>query len=221
MKIKYLFLILPLILSSCIEIIDDLTIHNDGSGVFKYNINLSSSKIKVNSILALDSLNGKKVPSLSDIETKITEFRTQLLNEPGITSVKTELNTTDFILKITIEFASIDQLQAGIKTTLKEISKEKDDPAFEGDWIRWDGRTLSRTIPSAISSKAKNFESTDIDLLRNGTYTSISRFDKTIQKTTNTNCKINPSKTASMLQVNTFDLKLNNSLIENTISLTP
>lgn len=221
MKIKYLFLILPLILSSCIEIIDDLTIHNDGSGVFKYNINLSSSKIKVNSILALDSLNGKKVPSLSDIETKITEFRTQLLNEPGITSVKTELNTTDFILKITIEFASIDQLQAGIKTTLKEISKEKDDPAFEGDWIRWDGRTLSRTIPSAISSKAKNFESTDIDLLRNGTYTSISRFDKTIQKTTNTNCKINPSKTASMLQVNTFDLKFNNSLIENTISLTP
>ena len=221
MKIKYLFLILPLILSSCIEIIDDLTIHNDGSGVFKYNINLSSSKIKVNSILALDSLNGKKVPSLSDIETKITAFRTQLLNEPGITSVKTELNTTDFILKITIEFASIDQLQAGIKTTLKEISKEKDDPAFEGDWIRWDGRTLSRTIPSAISSKAKNFESTDVDLLRNGTYTSISRFDKTIQKTTNTNCKINPSKTASMLQVNTFDLKLNNSLIENTISLTP
>lgn len=221
MKIKYLFLILPLILSSCIEIIDDLTIHNDGSGVFKYNINLSSSKIKVNSILALDSLNGKKVPSLSDIETKITEFKTQLLDEPGITSVKTELNTTDFILKITIEFASIDQLQAGIKTTLKEISKEKDDPAFEGDWIRWDGRTLSRTIPSAISSKAKNFESTDIDLLRNGTYTSISRFDKTIQKTTNTNCKINPSKTASMLQVNTFDLKLNNSLIENTISLTP
>lgn len=221
MKIKYLFLILPLILSSCIEIIDDLTIHNDGSGVFKYNINLSSSKIKVNSILALDSLNGKKVPSLSDIETKITEFKTQLLDEPGITSVKTELNTTDFILKITIEFASIDQLQAGIKTTLKEISKEKNDPAFEGDWIRWDGRTLSRTIPSAISSKAKNFESTDIDLLRNGTYTSISRFDKTIQKTTNTNCKINPSKTASMLQVNTFDLKLNNSLIENTISLTP
>jgi len=219
MKIKYLFVLIPLILGSCIEIIDDITIHTDGTGVFKYTINLSSSKIKVNSILALDSLNGRKVPSLAQIESKIADFKLKLSEKPGITSVKTEFNSTDFILKLNVEFASVSQLQQGIKSTIQEMSIEKE--SLDGDWITWDGKTLNRLIPEILATKAKNFENSDVDLLKNGTYTSISRFDKPILKTSNINCKLNPSKTASMLQVNTFDLKLNNALIENTITITP
>ena len=49
---------------------DELTIHDDGSGTLKYAINLSSSRVKVNSILALDSLDGKKVPSIDEIKAK-------------------------------------------------------------------------------------------------------------------------------------------------------
>ena len=56
MKIKYLLLLLPLFFNSCIEIIDDLTIRNDGSGKLKYTINLSASKLKLNSILALETI---------------------------------------------------------------------------------------------------------------------------------------------------------------------
>jgi len=41
------------------------------------------------------------------------------------------------------------------------------------------------------------------------------------KKTSNEKCKLNPAKTASMLQVNTYELKMNNALIENTITLTP
>ena len=221
MKIKYLLLLLPLLFSSCIEIIDDLTVHTDGSGTFKYSINLSSSKLKVNSILALDSLNGRKVPELSQIEAKILEFRTNLAKEPGINLVKTDFNSTDFILKIQIDFSSVSQLQDGVKSVLQVMSKEKDKESFEGDWISWDGKTLNRIIPTILANKAKSFENSDVDLLKNGTYTSISRFDKPISKTSNPSCKLNPTKTASMLQVNTYDLKLNNSLIENTITLTP
>ena len=107
MKITYILFLLPLLLSSCIEIIDDLSIHSDGTGTFKYSINLSSSKLKVNSILSLDSLDGKKVPDLAEIEAKITEFKSLLSQEPGISMVKTDFNTSDFILKISIDFNSI------------------------------------------------------------------------------------------------------------------
>jgi hypothetical protein len=221
MKITYILFLLPLLLSSCIEIIDDLSIHSDGTGTFKYSINLSSSKLKVNSILSLDSLDGKKVPDLAEIEAKITEFKNLLSQEPGISMVKTDFNTSDFILKISIDFNSISQLQSGIKSVLIRLSKDKDQNAIEEDWISWDGKTLNREIPSAVTSKVKSFEYSEIDLLKSGTYTSITRFDKPILKTSNSNCKLNPSRTASMLQVNTFDLKLNNSLIENAITLTP
>ena len=57
---KYLvFLVVLFMLSSCVEIIDDLTFKSDGSGTFKYTLNLSASKVKVNSVLALDSLDLK------------------------------------------------------------------------------------------------------------------------------------------------------------------
>jgi hypothetical protein len=46
--------------TSCIEIIDDVTVKNDGSGSMKYTINLSASKVKINTILALDSLDHPK-----------------------------------------------------------------------------------------------------------------------------------------------------------------
>ena len=88
MQIKGVFLLLITVfsLSSCIEIIDDLTIHNDGSGTFKYNINLSSSKLKINSILALDSLNGKKVPSIQEIKNEIERFKTKFQTKAGISN---------------------------------------------------------------------------------------------------------------------------------------
>ena len=36
------------LLTSCVEIIDDLTLNLDGSGKLRYNLNLSSSKVKIN-----------------------------------------------------------------------------------------------------------------------------------------------------------------------------
>jgi len=49
---------------------DELTIHDDGSGTLKYAINLSSSRVKVNSILALDSLDGKNFQVLKKLKQK-------------------------------------------------------------------------------------------------------------------------------------------------------
>lgn len=221
MKITHLLFILPFFFCGCIEIIDDITVHNDGTGSFKYSINLSSSKIKVNSILALDSLNGKKVPDMGEIVEKIQSFKNTLETQPGISNVKTEFNQVEFILKVSCDFSNVVALQNGIKETLVAISKEKNTEIYNSNWISWDGKTLSRLIPNALAVKAKAYENSDMDLLKNGSYTSISRFDRAIDKTTNVNAKINPSKTATMLRVNTYDLRQNNHLIENTISLTP
>ena len=112
--IKNLTILFALIisLSSCIEILDDLTIHADGSGTFRYNINLSSNKIKVNSILALDSLDGQKVPKIEDIKEKVQLFIKTLDAQNGISNVKIEENYTDFIFKFS--FLSVLNLSVGV-----------------------------------------------------------------------------------------------------------
>ena len=74
--LQFIFAILSaVLLTGCVEIIDDLTLNSDGSGCFKYNVNLSSSKIKINAILALDSLDGKRVPTLDEIKKLLGRAR--------------------------------------------------------------------------------------------------------------------------------------------------
>ena len=220
MKHFLLFLLIPLFLSSCIEIIDDLSLNQDGSGTFKYTINLSASKVKVNSILALDSFNGVKVPSLLEVDNKIIEFRELLKKEKGIKGVLTEFNSTDFIVKLSIEFNSIEELQNGIKSVILQLSPQN--PNIEvGTWIVWNGNQLERVIPSIVAQRIKENNETDNELLKTGTYTCISRFQKPIAETSHPQCKLNPSKTVAMLRINTLDIKLNPSLLEHTLTLLP
>lgn len=219
-KISCLFILLSSILfTSCIEIIDDILIHDDGSGVFKYTVNLSSSKVKINSILALDSLKGKRVPELSEIKEKIYLFKKSLSNQKGISNVLIEENYTDFIFKFSCNFSSPGVLQTGIENSIAEISENQVflDPKYK--WIQWDGNVLSRTIPDITSDKLKTLDSKDDELLKLGTYTAISRFDRKIEKFDNPNAKLSKSLTATMLKVDTYSLKENENLLDNRIFL--
>jgi hypothetical protein len=217
-KISLLF-VLFLSLVSCIEISDDLTIHNDGSGTLRYKVNLSASKVKVNSILALDSLDGKKVPSIQEISAKVGEFAKILDAQPGISNVLIEENYTDFILKFSCDFTSIMSLQAGLANAIEAVSKDKLGPEADEIWITWDGNKLKRSIPAFARAKVKGYKSNDLELLKQGTYTSITRFDRPIEKFDNPLGTLSKSKMAVMIKSSAYSIKENQDLLENTIYL--
>lgn len=208
-------------LSACIEISDDLTLNNDGSGTLRYKINLSASKIKVNSILALDSLDGKPVPSKTQISAKINEFVRALDAQVGISNVLVEENYTDFIFKFSCDFSSIRNLQDGIKLSLAQISKDKYSVAAEQFWLSWDGNTLVRTIPAYVTQQIKNYQLDNEESLKQGLYTSISRFERPVATFENKLGTLSKNQMAVMVRTNTFDLKSNQHLLDNTIVLTP
>lgn len=206
-------------LGSCIEIIDDLTINSDGSGTFKYNINLSASKIKINSILALDSLEGKKVPSIEEIKEKINHFKSKFETKEGISNVTVESNFTDFIFKLKCDFSSLSALQNAVHQVIKEESLDKNVQELSEHWLTWDGDKLVRNIPEFNFKRTKNLNETEIEQLKQGKYTSVTRFDRPIEKFANTNAKLSPSKMAIMIQTNAYSLIQNVNLLENTIYL--
>lgn len=217
--IPFLFIVL-FGLSSCIEIIDDLSLKSDGSGTFKYNVNLSSSKIKVNSILALDSIDGKRVPSIDEIKQKIEQFTKTLDAQNGISNVKVEENYTDFIFKFQCDFTSVLTLQDGLKQSIMILSKEKSIPQLDHNWLTWDGNKLVRSIPEITGKKINEINDSDIELLKKGSYTSITRFDKTVEKIENQAAQLSKSKMAVMVKADTYRLKENQDILENTIYLT-
>ncbi len=220
MKIIYLLFILGLF-TSCIEIWDDLTLNNDGSGTLRYKINLSESKVKVNSILALDSLDGKPVPSKAQISAKINEFVRILDAQVGISNVLVEENYTDFIFKFSCDFSSIRNLQDGIKLSIAQLSNEKLTTAADQFWLSWDGNTLVRSIPSYITQQIKNYKLEDAEQLKEGVYTSIARFERPVASFENKLGTLSKNQMAVMVRTNTFELKENQHLLDNTIVLTP
>ncbi|MDP4637063.1 MAG: hypothetical protein NWR96_06490 [Crocinitomicaceae bacterium] len=217
-KIVVLF-VLFLSLVSCIEIWDDLTIHNDGSGTLRYKINLSSSKVKVNSILALDTIDGKKVPSIQEISSKVGDFARTLDAQTGISNVVIEENYTDFILKFSCDFTSIMALQSGLANAIEAVSKEKLGPEADEIWITWDGNKLKRSIPAFARAKMKAFKSKELELLKEGSYTTISRFDRQIDRFDNPLGTLSKNKQAVMMKSSTYSVKENQDLLENTIYL--
>jgi hypothetical protein len=212
-----LFLISLLSLTSCIELLDDITINSDGSGTFKYSINLSSSKSKVNSIIALDSIDGRKVPGISEIQQKILDFKTNLSKQPGIKNVVVEYNFTDYIFKMNCEFDNVKNLQIGLQKAFEITSGQV--TSNQNDWLIWSNNKLERNIPTITVERFKSSKWLDTQLLSSGTYTSISRFDKEIESFTNIISKVSKTKKAIMTQVKTDELFNNTQLLKNKILL--
>ena len=205
--------------SSCIEIIDDIAINEDGSGTFKYSINLSSSKVKINSALALDSLDGKKIPSIEEISEIADRLISLLKTQEGISNVNFSSNYTDFVFRLECDFSSIDRLQEAIRTLILSESKQKDIPELDTPWITYHDNKLVRSIPTITIKKAAEINRPDIDLLKGGKYTSITRFQKDVTKMKNAAGIISKNKKAVMVWATPYSLIQNPQLLDNTIFL--
>ncbi len=207
------------IFQSCIEIIDDLTIHKDESGVLKYTINLSASKVRVNSILALDSLDGAKVPTISEIKKKVALFKQTLALQKGITNVQITENYTDFIFKFECNFINVNLLQEGLQISYSVFSNDKSNANSNFTWLYLDSKQLKRSVPELTTERFKKISPKDNELLKTGSYTSITRFDHLIARFDNPLSKISKDKKALMLKTNIYSLKEKQSILENTIYL--
>lgn len=221
MKNFIVFIFLCFTLSSCIEILDDVTFNPDGSGEFKYTINLSSSKLKINSILALDSLDGKKVPSKLELQEKVSDLIGVLNCQEGIREVSVEENYDNYILKVSLHFDNVESLLAAFKETMEEAGNTAVEDTSNYNWVSWDGLTLIRQIPDLSSFKFRLVKKEDQELMRSGMYTSISRFDSPVDQIENPSAILSKNNKAVMLRSSLFDVFGNPSIMDNTISVKP
>lgn len=205
--------------SSCLEIVDDISINEDGSGTFKYTVNLSSSKVKINSILALDSLDGKKVPSLSSIEQKLDDIKLALTTKDGISNVNFQSDYTNYIFKLSCNFNSLEELQLAVKELAVKENKGKDIPELHASWIKFQNDSLTRSVPHITIEKASQINKRDTDLLKEGSYTSITRFNKEVDTFSNNFAKLSKNRRAVMIRTNPYLLTQNPQYLDNDIFL--
>jgi len=214
----FLYFFCVYILSGCVDIIDELAIHANGSGTLRYSINLSSSKTKVNSVLALDSLNGRAVPSKEEIKRKILEFKHILSTKKGISELNIQEDYVNYLFKIQCNFSNIVNLQTAIKETIIELSLGNLQQT-DIEWITQEKNMLIRHIPQTIIYQIKKLDRNDSEQLRQGNYTSITRFDTEIIEYDNPLSQLSKNKQALLIRSNIYSLLHDPQLLDNVITV--
>lgn len=220
MKIQFLLVFaISLLYSGCVEIIDDLSLNHDGSGTFKYNVNLSSSKVKINSVLALDSLDGKRVPTIGEISNRVNEITDLLKTKDGISNVEMISDYDNYIFKLSFDFENLAVLQNSIKEIAMRENKGKEIPELEHKWLEYNGEYLARSIPKITLKKVQEIKIEDRKLLHEGTYTSITRFENEILDAENPSSKFSKNNMAVMIRTDPYSLIENPGLLDNRIRI--
>jgi len=217
MKKHLSIILLCLITSSCLEILDDISFNIDGSGTFKYTVNLSSSQVKLNSILALDSIDGKKVPSINEIQEKIEVFGELLSAQEGISNVYIDTNYQQFIFKIQCDFSNVIDLQRGFESSLKETLTQLENEEIAYNWITWDGQVMVRKVPDLDRWSLPSIKTEDSELLKKGYYTSITRFENKVNYFENPAAKLSKNERAVMLRKSAFEVFNDHKVMDNII----
>ena len=206
-------------LSSCIEIVDDLQLNADGSGTIKYNINLSASKVKINSIFALDSIEGKKVPTREEVRDKILGFKTIFEKQEGIEAVDLEMDFENFMFRWNVQFSDLALLQTAIKESVIEITGKPNLFPEEMIWLTLKDNKLIRSIPEVKNNQLNRLKMEEIEMLTKGNYISITRFEKEVLRFENSKAVLSKNKKAVMVKTDAYSLSQDFNLLENTIYL--
>lgn len=217
---KYLLLIvLTMSLSSCFELIEDTTLHADGSGSYKLTLNLSSSTTRINSIMAMDTIDGKKVPSRQELKTKMQEYISMLNSKEGISYAEGSLNTENWIIKLDLNFASLAHLKAGLIDLSKDINQHETSEEVNQLKLSYANGVYQRELGAFIPEKWKKEVKSDEDFsrLKEGKCIFIQRFDQEVAEVSSTNARISKSKKAVMLQLSPLEIVNNPQKIDYSI----
>jgi len=224
LKINYLYrllLFLPLLtLTSCFDIIEEVNLNEDGSGTFSLTVNMSQSKSKLITAMLLDSVEGHKVPKREDIKKQINEIAFAAQKTEGIKDVKTVQDFDNFIFSFKCSFSSLTAMNNLIEE-IKKTHHAKDFLTSGTKHFEYDKKNniYIRHGNYSIGQEYSKLKSIDKSILSNAAFISISRFNKEVVSTINSNAKLSPTKKAVMLRVNVAHIIKGTENFSNKITL--
>lgn len=214
-----LFIFLIPILSSCFEVIEEISMKNNGTGDVILTINLSQSKTKVASVMLLDSVQGYKVPSKQKIQQELNEAVAYLRKSEGISNVKSTSDFNNYIATISFSFKDV----SNINNITKNILAQQKIKATNTSSYTYNKatKTFSRKYQAIGTAKTEfnKLKAKDKAVFNGATYTSIYRFESPVTSSTNPASNVSKSKKAVMLKSSIMDLINGKINVSNTIQL--
>jgi len=214
----FLSLLVIISLSSCFEVVEDITFKNDGSGVFKLIINLSQSKNEINTLMKLDTSSGYKIPKEKELNAYLDQALKTLKTSDGLTNVSITKDFKNWVFEIKADFNKSENLETGLKNIYSDFSGGKKF-TFRNK-ITFDGKLLEREMDAPDEkTRVQLNKPTEKRIFAKAKYTTIYRFESTVNSHKNARAKVSPSKKAVMLQANVLNVINGKETIQNIIKL--
>ncbi len=202
---------LLLFITGCFEVIEEITINQDGKGKAGLTVNLSQGKSKLASIMLMDSIKGKPVPSEQEIIEKLNEGKVIAEETPGLHNVVLTSNFDDFIFELSCEFDSVECINQFIYRIENHYSSRH---IPEKNLFSFQNNTYFRNADYLIPNKHKKEIAAEKKGLLSAKYVSIVRLPQEVESMTNEKANLAKNKKAIMLKVS------GDKLLENTHSVT-
>lgn len=207
------------LLSGCFEIVEDVTIHANGSGTFTYTINLSQSKNRLDQLMQVDSSEGYRVPKRKEIDENILKAKTTLEKSPGITNVTTTSDWTNYIFTLKFDFNSVNNLNLATETLSQELTSDHKRIPEASDNFAFSGSLFNRKSHYDAKAMSAKLTAKDKEILRDASYTCIFRFDGAVKSCSNADAKISKSGKSVMVKLNMLQLATGAKTVANKITL--
>ena len=201
-------------LSSCFEIIEELDLKKDHSGDFTYTLNMSASRLELNTILKLDSFKGRAIPSAKDITADMDKAILLIRQSSGINKAVYTKNWEDYIFEFKISFDSLAALDRALNQTYQKLSKSKEPLK---DRLLMANGLLKRTSRLNRLSWFKKLNSKEVQDLSKANYTCVYRFQEKIKSQSNTHANTSKNGMASLLKSDIKSLLKQQKSVANTI----
>ncbi|HTL82391.1 MAG TPA: hypothetical protein VL651_11840 [Bacteroidia bacterium] len=219
-RLRSLLFFLPvLLLSGCFEIVEDVTVHNDGTGTFMYTVNMSMSKDRLDNIMKLDSSDGYRVPKKSELENQILKAKNSFVSSQGITNVATTSDWVNYIFTIKFDFNSVNNLNLALELVSAELTADHKRIPEASDNFNWTGTAFDRKSNYDAAKSSPKLTPKDKEILKDATYTCIYRFDSPVKSNSNADAKISKSGKSVMMKMNLLQLATGQKSIANKIAL--
>ncbi len=203
--------------SSCFEIVEEVNINSQNGGTYILTANFSKSKLRLHSLMKLDTFMGAKIPRQYELNEYINKAEKAIKETPGVSLVSKTVDFENFIFTIRFDFDKTATLNNALNNAARNISPEKE-LAFQSIF----GSTLNifirNKIPDDSLAAKLNIYNKHLELIQGASIRSIYRFPKEVKGVSNSSALVSKNKKAVMLKQNIPDIILHPILFTNTIN---
>ena len=213
-----LFLVVFL-LPSCFEIIEEVNLNDDGSGTFCYTINMSQSKLEINSMFLLDSINGRPMPHKEQLVEAFDKVENALKEEQDLSNIQSKRNWDNYIFSVSGSFVNVVALNKAINKINTMFNRPGMYKTVIQDNYIFEGKVFTRLYNYNLLNEYNSMSGKDKNVFNNAKYTTIYRFSSPIASYSNADALKSKNGKSVMLKVNVKDLITNTKTIKNSINL--